>query len=203
MQKRLLKSLIVLFMVVGLLFTVSCAKKEIVVDDTQPIPIEEPPIQTQIDNEKAKQEELERQRALEEERLVNEMLREKELREENERFTKLELRNNFMNEDIYFEFDRSIILQAAQVILQNKSLWMRNNPSVSVIIEGHCDERGTSEYNIALGDRRAESAKKFMINLGIAEQRLSTISYGEERPLDAANNENAWSKNRRAHFVIK
>ena len=72
-----------------------------------------------------------------------------------------------------------------------------------VSIEGHCDDRGTTEYNIALGERRALSAKKFLVNLGISESRLTTVSFGEERPLDLGNNDAAWAKNRRAHFVVK
>jgi peptidoglycan-associated lipoprotein len=72
-----------------------------------------------------------------------------------------------------------------------------------VIIEGHCDERGTSAYNIALGDRRAQSAKVFFVDMGINADQLSTISYGEERPVDATQTEEAWAMNRRAHFVIE
>ena len=75
-------------------------------------------------------------------------------------------------------------------------------PDVTVIIEGHCDERGTNEYNMALGDRRAESAKSFLVDFGIALERLATVSYGEERPFDPRHNKEAWAKNRRAHFVI-
>ena len=77
------------------------------------------------------------------------------------------------------------------------------HPDVSVIIEGHCDERGTSEYNMALGDRRAQSAKSYLVDLGIGSRRLMTISYGEERPLDPSHNERAWAKNRRDQFVIE
>ncbi len=71
-----------------------------------------------------------------------------------------------------------------------------------VVIEGHCDERGTAEYNMALGQRRAQETKKYLVNLGIKESRIKTISYGEERPLDPGHNEDAWAKNRRAHFVV-
>ena len=78
---------------------------------------------------------------------------------------------------------------------------MKNRIS-SIVIEGHCDERGTAEYNMALGQRRAEETKKYLINLGIKESIIKTISYGEERPLDPGNNEEAWAKNRRAHFVV-
>jgi peptidoglycan-associated lipoprotein len=90
----------------------------------------------------------------------------------------------------------------AQEILRKKAQWLKENSAVSVTIEGHCDNRGTNEYNLALGDRRAYSAKVFLIDLGIAETRLQTLSFGEERPLDPGETEEAWAKNRRAHFVI-
>ena len=90
----------------------------------------------------------------------------------------------------------------AQETLRKKAQWLKENSAVSVTIEGHCDNRGTNEYNLALGDRRAYSAKVFLIDLGIAETRLQTLSFGEERPLDPVETEEAWAKNRRAHFVI-
>jgi peptidoglycan-associated lipoprotein len=79
---------------------------------------------------------------------------------------------------------------------------MKNNTFATVTIEGHCDERGTDEYNIALGERRANSAKRYLVNLGVDSSRLETVSYGEEKPVDSGHNEAAWKKNRRAHFVI-
>ncbi len=106
-----------------------------------------------------------------------------------------------MQEDIYFEFDKSTLTPAAQDNLLRKAEWLRENPAATVTIEGHCDERGTNEYNLALGDRRAESAKAFLIDLGIDPSRLTTISYGEERPVDPRRTEEAWAKNRRDHFV--
>jgi peptidoglycan-associated lipoprotein len=83
-----------------------------------------------------------------------------------------------------------------------KAAWLRANPNAAVTIEGHCDERGTNEYNLALGDRRADSAKSYLVDLGIAASRLTTVSYGEERPVCSQQNEECWSKNRRAHFVV-
>ena len=83
-----------------------------------------------------------------------------------------------------------------------KAAWLRANANVTVTIEGHCDERGTNEYNLALGDRRADSAKAFLVDLGIAASRLTTISYGEERPLCTQKTEECWAKNRRDHFVL-
>jgi peptidoglycan-associated lipoprotein len=107
----------------------------------------------------------------------------------------------FYNQDVIFPFDDYSLTVSAREILKDKAQWLIKNPNESIIIEGHCDERGTNEYNLALGDRRAESVKSFLVDLGIDEKRMKTTSYGEERPLDAQSNEAAWAKNRRAHFV--
>ena len=107
-----------------------------------------------------------------------------------------------MQEDIYFDFDKSTLSPAAQDNLLRKAEWLRENSDATVTVEGHCDERGTNEYNLALGDRRAESAKAFLADLGIDPARLTTISYGEERPVDPRHTEEAWAKNRRSHFVV-
>ncbi|MDA8142210.1 MAG: peptidoglycan-associated lipoprotein Pal, partial [Desulfobacteraceae bacterium] len=109
----------------------------------------------------------------------------------------------FTNDDIYFDFDSAVITSDAQILLRNKAAYMRSNANIAVQVEGHCDERGTEAYNMALGERRAESAKSFMVNMGIDAAKISTISYGKERPVDKGHNEAAWAKNRRAHFVIK
>ena len=109
-------------------------------------------------------------------------------------------RERFINEDIFFEFDSSTLSAGAQTILKAKAEWMARNAHLNIVIEGHCDNRGTTEYNLALGERRAESVKRYLQDLGVAETRIRTISYGEERPLDPGNNEDAWAKNRRAHF---
>lgn len=107
-----------------------------------------------------------------------------------------------MQEDIYFEFDSASLTPAAQDNLLRKAEWLRENSDVTVTIEGHCDARGTNEYNLALGDRRAESAKAFLVDLGIDSMRLTTISYGEERPVCNQQNEECWAKNRRGNFVV-
>jgi peptidoglycan-associated lipoprotein len=108
----------------------------------------------------------------------------------------------FMTERIYFDFDKSVLKLEAQALLKKKAEWLKANAAAKLLIEGNCDERGTAEYNLALGERRAESAKKFLIDLGIDAKRISTISYGEERPIDPQHNESAWSKNRNDGFVI-
>jgi peptidoglycan-associated lipoprotein len=104
--------------------------------------------------------------------------------------------------DINFDYDKSNIRPDAREIMKvNADIFLKNKTS-KITIEGHCDERGTSEYNMALGERRAQEAKKYLVNLGIDAARMKTISYGEERPLDPGQNEEAWAKNRRAHFVV-
>lgn len=105
-------------------------------------------------------------------------------------------------EDIHFDYDKSNIRERDYPILNRIGKWLKDNPDVSVMIEGHCDERGSNEYNMALGEARALSTRRYLVGLGIDPSRLYTVSYGEERPLDPGHNESAWSKNRRAHFLI-
>jgi peptidoglycan-associated lipoprotein len=104
--------------------------------------------------------------------------------------------------DIRFAFDRFDLKPEARKILDMHAKWLVAHPEFTVRIEGNCDERGTVEYNIALGQRRAASAMKYLVDLGVAKKRLSTISYGKERPLDPGQNEEAWAKNRRDHFSV-
>ena len=148
--------------------------------------------------EEARQKELARQKALAEENLKEDSLSEKLAAERIQ-----EEKTRFENEDIYFEFDSIQLTPEAQELLAIKGKWLRENPSATVIIEGHCDNRGTNEYNLALGEGRAQSAKTYLMDLGIDTSRLNTISYGEERPIDPQQTEIAWAKNRRAHFVIE
>jgi peptidoglycan-associated lipoprotein len=105
-------------------------------------------------------------------------------------------------EDIHFDFDKYNIRSEDEAILGRVGRWLKDNEKTSVLIEGHCDERGTNEYNMALGEQRALSARRYLVGLGVDASRLSTISYGEEKPLDPGSNEEAWAKNRRAHFTI-
>jgi peptidoglycan-associated lipoprotein len=105
-------------------------------------------------------------------------------------------------EMIHFDFDKSDLTPEARLILAENARKLEENPNLNIRIEGHCDERGTVEYNLALGERRAIAARNYLINYGIAPSRITVISYGKERPLDPRHNEEAWAKNRRAEFVI-
>jgi peptidoglycan-associated lipoprotein len=105
--------------------------------------------------------------------------------------------------DIFYDFDKSELRTDAVEQLKTNANWLQTNTANNVIIEGHCDERGTSEYNLALGERRADSAKDYIVNLGVAPARMKTVSYGEEKPFAAGSTEDAWAQNRRAHFVAE
>src|SRR5262245_16855406 len=104
--------------------------------------------------------------------------------------------------DIYFSFDRYDLEGEARETLKVNADWLKKNSTARIEIEGHCDERGTNEYNLALGAKRAQAAKDYLVTLGIATERLSTISYGEEIPVCTEHNESCWSQNRRARFVV-
>lgn len=105
--------------------------------------------------------------------------------------------------DVFYDFDKYDIKPTEAKKLQDDAVWIKKNPNVLVTIEGHCDERGTVEYNLALGERRAEAAKKYLVSLGVKASRLKTISYGKSKPFDPGHDEAAWAKNRRAHFVVQ
>lgn len=222
MRKNFWIGLALLLVIPGLLFTVSCAKKTV---QSEASVSEMPKTEAAVKSEAVKSEaetakedaeaaararaaELERQRKIEEERLKAQQLREAQLEEERRRAEiaqKLEAANKnvFLTELVLFDFDSSVLTATAQDRLKRKAEWLKANPRASVIIQGHCDERGTIEYNLALGWRRAESAKAFLVDLGISASRMTTISYGKERPFVEGHYEGAWSQNRRAHFVLE
>ncbi len=103
---------------------------------------------------------------------------------------------------VFFDFDKYNLKPAAQATLERQAAWLKTYPAVTITIEGHCDERGTREYNLALGARRANAAKDYLVSLGIDPSRITTISYGKERPAVLGSNEAAWAQNRRAVTVI-
>jgi peptidoglycan-associated lipoprotein len=104
---------------------------------------------------------------------------------------------------VHFEFDKSDIADDQVEILKANAAWIRSHPQYKILLEGHCDERDTIEYNLHLGERRASSVMQYLIDLGIPAERLRTISYGEERPVDPGHAEEAWAKNRRAEFTLE
>ena len=104
---------------------------------------------------------------------------------------------------VFFDFDKYNLKPDAQKTLQAQAAWMKKHPSVQIVVEGHCDERGTREYNLALGERRANSVKDYLVALGVAANRVTTISYGKERPVALGHNDASWSQNRRGVSVVR
>ena len=194
LKKWTISALAVLLAVSVTVSISACAKKKISSEPPSAVTSEEEARRRAEEEAQQRQ----RQKALQEEELGEESLSEKMAAERTE-----SAKTIFENQDIQFEFDSIRLTPVAQEILTKKAAWLRANPKAKVTIEGHCDSRGTNEYNLALGEGRAQSAKAFLVDLGIDPSRLNTISYGEERPIDRAQTEEAWAKNRRAHFVIE
>ncbi len=196
MNRKLWINFMAAILVVGLFMTVSCAKKTIVTDGTT---IED---QAKVEAEAAAAaaaKVLAEQERIKSQELQDQMAKEQALKEAKI----LAAKNRFSNQNIHFEFDSAQLSSMAKQLIEEKAEWLGANSGVAVIIEGHCDERGTTDYNIALGERRAIVVKNYLVNLGISGSRLTTVSFGEEKPLDPAANEAAYRKNRRAQFVIK
>lgn len=106
-------------------------------------------------------------------------------------------------EPVFFGYDSHTLDESSRAVLDRNARALRDNPNANVLIEGHCDERGTAEYNMALGELRAQAASRYLIDAGVTPSRISTISYGKERPFEEGNSESAWAKNRRAHLVLR
>jgi peptidoglycan-associated lipoprotein len=196
-------SLLILILCLGLFLT-GCPKKKVVVNRDQPS-IQRSEEAARLEREREAREAKERELA----RLREEELKrpkggelEKSLVTKKEPGIEGEVFESKMLKDIHFDFDKYDVRREDEDILKENAAWLKNNPKMKIQIEGHCDERGTVEYNLALGERRASNTKKYLVFLGIPPDRISTISYGEERPLDKSHDEEAWAKNRRAHIVV-
>lgn len=206
-------SLIVLALCLGLILS-GCPKKTAIKEEPSIKKAEE----SAAERERAKLEAEQKEREAKEREAAR--IREEEAKKEQERKeqAKRELEKSLVSKktpgiegevfessllkDVYFDFDKYDIRPEDTKVLKDSAALLMKHPGVKIQIEGHCDERGTNEYNLALGERRCNSAKKYLISVGVPESRLSTISYGEERPLDSGHDEGAWAKNRRAHFII-
>ena len=216
MKRNLVILTLVVFAFSSVFLLSSCAKKQVVAEEeeiTAPpeeeeevARVEEEEEETSIEVEFRGEEEEEievAERAEIEEREEEELAERIEAEEEVEEVALPERDAAILEgEAIYFEFDKSFIKPEYRAILREKAGVLRDNPSIHIRIEGNCDERGTNEYNIALGERRANSARSFLMSLGIPSFRIETMSYGEERPLFLGHDENSWSRNRRDDFVV-
>ncbi len=201
MRKKLWIHIALLVVIPGLLFTASCAKKQVVSDDSSAASVQQQQAAVDAGDTAASQEQMMKEEAVMSE--AEKAAAMQAIQEEAQAREAQMQRTAFQSENVYFAFDSAELTPLAQDVLVRKAEWLRDNAMTAVIIEGHCDERGTAEYNLALGERRAMAAMNFLVDLGISGMRLSTISYGEERPVDMGDNEEAWAKNRRAAFVIQ
>ncbi len=205
------KSFIVFALVlcVGLLVT-ACAKKKVAINRDRGS-VQRSEEAGRLETERAAREAREAQELKEKElaRIKEEEAKkaaegafEKSLVAKKERGIEGEVFETKLLKDIHFDFDRYEVRRGDEEILKENAAWLKKNPKTKVQVEGHCDERGTVEYNLALGERRASYAKQYLVSLGIAADRISTISYGKERPLVTGHDEEAWANNRRVHFVV-
>ncbi|MBW2631042.1 MAG: OmpA family protein [Deltaproteobacteria bacterium] len=175
MRRNLITGILVLVCSFSLIFVAGCAKDQVVKDDAGLT-------QAQPSAEEAA--------ALKKQALKEKALKEKMLAEA------------AAFQDIHFSFDRYDLKPEARALLEELAGWLSEHGDFEATVEGHCDNRGTAVYNLALGERRAEAAKAYLVNLGVARTRITTISYGEELPADPRDCEEAWTKNRRDHFII-
>lgn len=201
MKKSLLIATLVVFACSSMFLLSSCAKREVVAEEEEITAPPEPEVEITVEEEAPVEvaEEVEREELVEIEPLEEVELAEVEEAEPGERALRAA---RFEGESIYFDFDKSFIKPEYRSVLEEKAQFLKDYPDIRVRIEGNCDERGTNEYNLALGERRSNSAKSFLTSLGVSADRIEMISYGEERPLFLEHNEEAWAQNRRDDFVI-
>ena len=207
MDKKTL-SILILFFCFSLILT-GCPKKTVIKDEpsikrTEGLAVERERA-TKLEAERAAKEAREKELAKlreAEARKAREKEFEKSLVAKKEPGIEGQIFESKLLKDIHFDFDEYDIRPGDAEILKENAALLKKFSNVKIQIEGHCDERGTIEYNLALGERRANNAKQYLISLGISPDRISTISYGKERPLDPGHNEETWAKNRRVHLII-
>ena len=190
MNKKTMTVLIALAIASSALFLMtSCAtQKEATVEEVTPPP-PTGPSEAEIQAAREAEEKAAQERMVQEERRKEEALVRQEMQD-------------FESDHIYFDFDKSELTAEARDVLVKKAEYLKRNPNYAVRIDGNCDERGTNEYNLALGERRAHAAMDFLATLGVPEDRMSTLSYGEEKPLDSGSGEDAWARNRNDQFNL-
>ena len=196
-MNKTVKAFALSLVIVSLALVPACRSKKTVEPDTHPSTVEEPPAPTvappplPAPATVAPPSDFVQEPAVKEEALPNDI----------EELNRVAQQRGLIA-DAFFNYDESTLSAEAQSALQTSANWLTKNPQYNLLIEGHCDERGTEQYNLALGDRRANTAKDYLTTLGVDSARIRTVSYGEERPFDPGHDESAWAKNRRAHLVL-
>ncbi len=209
MKRNLIIAALVVFAFSSIFLLSSCAKKQVVTEEKE---VKAPPKEVaKVEKEKPvvkEVKEAEEVKKAEEAKL--EKLKELEMAKQREAEAKMAKEKAWQErriakaeaESIYFYFYKTFIMFGYMAVLKAKAELLKDNPNIYIRIEGNCDERGTNEYNLALGERRANSAAKFLVSLGISPDRIETISYGEERPLALGHGGGAWAQNRRDDFTV-
>jgi peptidoglycan-associated lipoprotein len=192
-MKKGLNQLIISILALSFLIVLGCCTKKSVRPEAGVEEVTPPKEEALPSREEAKMPAEGEKKPLKEAPISEEEIKEKE---------KERLLKKLTLNDAYFDFDKYNIREDTRKVLEENAKILLAYPNVKIQIEGHCDERGTNEYNLALGERRATSAKNFLVNSGVKSDRISTISYGEERPQCTEHNEECWQKNRRAHIII-
>lgn len=187
MKKQVWLSVALVMILSAMFLTTSCAKKK--VTQTEPVSTIQPEVQ-EVEPDTSAEEAEQAARLLQEDRLQKEAA------------AREAARAAFVSENIRFAFNSYELSNQAQRILDNKADYLRTNSDVTIIVEGYCDDRGAEPYNMALGKRRAESVKKFLVDQGISTDRLVTVSYGENKPIALGHDEASWAKNRRTQIVV-
>ena len=189
----------VLILALGFLLVTGCSKKVVKeAAEEKPATVQKEAAATPAAAAETEEQRLDREKALKEAALREQQERERLLAAQKEKEAVAAMRF----EDVFFNYDKYDLKPEARETLKKLADYMSANKQSSVLIEGNCDERGTVEYNLALGEKRALSAMKYLVGLGVDKGKIKTISYGKERPLDAGHDEAAWAKNRRDHFVV-
>jgi len=184
-MKKTHKLALVLMMILFMFFTTSCAKKMAQMETAEVTAL--PEVSEAVDSSQ-------------EDGASAAQLQEERLRAEAEARKAAE--TAFVEEKVHFAFNSFVLSDQAVMILKKKADYLRSNPGIRITVEGHCDERGDDAYNLALGQRRAESVETFLVNMGIEAVRVNTVSFGETKPIAAGRDEASWARNRRAEFVI-
>ncbi|PIE61039.1 MAG: peptidoglycan-associated lipoprotein [Desulfobacterales bacterium] len=202
MRKNMWMKLMMAVLMAAVMGVISCADKKVVTEPEATVNTND---QDQAADAAAAAEAAAAKAAAEKARLEAERIQAQALEAQRaqEQAARAAAKNKFVNQNVLFDYDSAELSPLAKMLLKEKAEWLSANPSVSIIIQGHCDKRGTTEYNLALGERRALAAKNYLQDLGVYADRMKTISYGEEYPLDPANTPEAYQKNRRAQFVIQ
>jgi peptidoglycan-associated lipoprotein len=200
-----MKGLLPLCAATVLLLSYGCASKPVSTPLSERIPkvraAEQKPSGLASESEKRKEGALKEGAIIEEDLMKSDEEKRRKAAEEAKRGGEALKAGRF--QDIYFAFDSYGVRSEDIPVLKGIAAWLENNPAVKLMIEGHCDERGTTDYNLALGQKRAEAVKSYLAKLGVNEARIKTVSFGKENPIDPGHSEDAWSRNRRAHFTAQ